>query len=117
MAPPARLPGSDSLAPTPRQRPARRRQSPRTAARACQAETTRTGLLQSFQVGDDVVDILAVRQPAIRHAVTLHLGLRILDVRAQICFVPDQICALHRIRVAEILERGRFASDYAFEAR
>lgn len=41
-------------------------------------------LLQGLQISDDVVDIPAFGEPSIRHAVTLHLGLRVLDVLAQI---------------------------------
>ena len=75
------------------------------------------GLLQGLQISDDVVDILAFGEPSIRHAVTLHLGLRVLDVLAQIIFIPNEVCALHWIRVAEILKRGGLASDHPFEAR
>src|SRR5438105_1806290 len=74
-------------------------------------------LLEDFQIGDDVIDILGIGHSAIRHAVALHLRLRVLDIGAQIIVVPNKVRAPHRIRVAEILKRPRLASEYALEAR
>ena len=38
------------------------------------------------------------------HVITFDLGLRILQIFAQIGRIPGEVCALHRRRIAEILE-------------
>src|ERR1700730_8025086 len=70
-----------------------------------------------LEESDDVVDVLGIAQAPEWHVVALHLGLRVLDVIAQIGLVPGEVGARHRIRVAEIIERGGFAAEYALEAR
>src|SRR5271156_3750739 len=64
-------------------------------------------LFQRLQISDDVVDIPGVAHPAIGHAVALHLPLRIPDIGAQIVLIPDEAGALHRVGIAEAVERGR----------
>src|SRR5713226_8809960 len=58
-------------------------------------------LLENPEIRDDVVDVLGLRQPAIGHAIALHLGLWVPDIGAQIFFVPGEVGAHHRVRVAE----------------
>src|SRR6266849_6067007 len=74
-------------------------------------------LPQGLQIGDDVLDIGGIGEPAIGHAISFHLVLRVLDVGTQIVLVPHQACPFHRVRIAEIFERGGLASHYALEAR
>src|SRR6516165_7330843 len=93
---------------------ARRARSPTSTSRR---NTRAKRLFQEFQIGDDVVNILGIGEPAIGHAVALHLRLRVLDISAQIVLVPNEIRALHRVRIAEILERRRLAANHALEAR
>src|SRR5262249_38294895 len=75
---------------------ARRARSPTsTGTRRASSETG--GLFQEFQIGDDVVDILGIGEPAIGHAVALHRRLRVADISAQIVLVPNKVGALHRV--------------------
>src|SRR5262249_15893269 len=75
------------------------------------------GLLKDLQIGDDIVDVLGIGESAIRHAVALHLRLRVLDIGAQIIVIPNEVGPFHRVRVAEVLERPRLAANHALETR
>lgn len=77
---------------------------PEAQSRAC--SPLRGPLLVLLEERDDVVDILRIAQARERHAVAFDLGLRVLQIRAQVRFVPHQVGAQHRIRIAEIIERS-----------
>src|SRR6266567_4270051 len=73
-------------------------------------------LLVVLEKGDDVLDVLRLGDAAERHAVALHLALRVADIGLEIGFVPDEVRARHRVRIAIIVERAGLAAEHAMEA-
>ncbi len=53
-------------------------------------------LFQRHEIGDDVVHVAWVGEPGKRHAIALHLGLRVGEILPQVSLIPGEICALHR---------------------
>src|SRR5215470_14341521 len=60
--------------------------------------------LVDLEKRDHVVEIPAVGDTAERHAVALHLALRIGDERSEVGLVPDEVGAHHRGRIAVVVE-------------
>src|SRR5258708_19889929 len=59
--------------------------------------------IELFEIGDDIVNLLGVFQAWKSHFVTVHLGLRILDVFAESCFIPLDSGILFRGRIPDPL--------------
>src|SRR5260221_9225960 len=77
----------------------------------------RQHLLVGLQISDDIIRLRRIGDAAERHPVALHLGLWIDQVGTQIGRVPDDVRALHRVGIAEIIERRRLAAEHALEIR
>src|SRR6202041_3741720 len=56
--------------------------------------------VELFEVGDDIVNLLRIFQAWKGHFCTRYLGLRILDVFAESCFIPGDSAILVRGRIA-----------------
>jgi hypothetical protein len=109
---PSRLSGS--CCPTCSWSPCLRPGSPRTPIIA---NPRMAALSERLEIGDDVIDVLGVLKAAKGHAISWHLRLRVGNISAQVGIVPDDVRALHRVRIPVILEHRRFTADDALEAR
>src|SRR5258705_8870928 len=73
--------------------------------------------IELFEIGDDIVNLLGVFQAWKSHFGTGYLGLRILDVFAESCFIPSDSGILVRGRIAEALNRSGLSPEEPVEHR
>src|SRR5439155_5390282 len=73
--------------------------------------------IELFEIGDDIVNLLRVFRAWKNHFGTGYLGLRILDVFAESCFIPGDSGIFVRGRIAEALNRSRFSPEQPVEHR
>src|SRR5947207_4377328 len=73
--------------------------------------------IELFEIGDDIVNLLRVFQAWKNHFGTGYLGLRILDVFAESCFIPGDSGIFVRGRIAEALNRSRLSPEEPVEHR
>src|SRR6202035_2830229 len=73
--------------------------------------------VELFEVGDDIVNLLRIFQAWKGHFCTRYLGLRILDVFAESCFIPGDSGIFVRGRIAETLNRSSLSSEEPVEHR
>src|SRR6266436_9701570 len=73
--------------------------------------------VELFEIGDDVVNLLRIFQAWKSHFGTGYLGLRILDVFAESCFIPSDSGILVRGRIAEALNRSGLSPEEPVEHR
>src|SRR3979490_3083202 len=73
--------------------------------------------IELFEIGDDIVNLLRIFQAWKSHLGTGYLGLRILDVFAEGCFIPGDSGILVRGRIAEALNRSSLSPEEPVEHR
>jgi len=67
--------------------------------------------IELFEIGDDIVNLLGVLQAWKSHFGTGYLGLRILDVFAESCFIPGDSGIFVRGGIAESLNRSSLSPE------
>jgi len=73
--------------------------------------------IELFEIGDDIVNLLWIFQAWKSHFGTGYLGLRILDVFAESCFIPRDSGIFVRGRIAEALNRSSLSPEEPVEHR
>src|SRR6266436_9978679 len=73
--------------------------------------------IELFEIGDDIVNLLGVLQSWKSHFGTGYLGLRILDVFAESCFIPGDSGIFVRGGIAESLNRSSLSPEQPVEHR
>src|SRR6476646_8850600 len=73
--------------------------------------------IELFEIGDDIVNLLGVLQTWKSHFGTGYLGLRILDVFAESCFIPGDSGIFVRGGIAESLIRSSLSPEQPVEHR
>src|SRR5260370_28849683 len=73
--------------------------------------------IELFEIGDDIVNLLGVLQARKSHFGTGYLGLRILDVFAESCFIPGNSGIFVRGGIAESLNRSSLSPEQPIEHR
>src|ERR1700687_4225142 len=71
--------------------------------------------IELFEIGDDIVNLLRIFQAWKNHFGTGYLGLRILDVFAESCFIPGDSGILVRGRIAEALNHPSLSPEEPVE--
>src|SRR3981081_2370471 len=71
--------------------------------------------VELFEIGDDIVNLLRIFQAWKSHFGTGYLGLRILDVFAESCFIPSDSGILVRGRIAEALNHPSLSPEEPVE--
>src|SRR5712692_11821028 len=73
--------------------------------------------IELFEIGDDIVNLLRILQAWKNHFGTGYLGLRILDVFAESCFIPGDSGILVRGRIAEAFDHPGLSPEEPVEHR
>src|SRR5260221_6253037 len=73
--------------------------------------------IELFEIGDDIVNLIGVLQARKSHFGTGYLGLRILDVFAESCFIPGNSGIFVRGGIAESLNRSSLSPEQPIEHR